>query len=190
MILKDRGVPHTQALPRILKGSRLLKHLVIRGVRCVSSEKPKDIILPLGSLYIVPLRCKIDTNACLDVMTHPNARPLTFFCILDNVPSHASAQAKAWYEENMPLTRGNVIFQPPTSPDLNLLDMFFWSALKRQLARQYDTTAGGRILLCRDLQTAWAQLTAHVAMDKLLANWRRRLVLCVQQDGDVFEHLL
>ena len=35
------------------------------------------------------------------------------------------------YEENMPLTRGNVIFQPPTSPDLNLLDTFFWSALKR-----------------------------------------------------------
>ena len=25
--------------------------------------------------------------------------------------------------------------------------------------------------------------------NKLLSNWRRRLVLCVQQGGDVFEHL-
>ena len=89
----------------------------------------------------------------------------------------------------MPHTRGNVIFQPPTSPDLNLLDTFFWSALKRQLATQYDTTAGGRLSLRRDLQTAWARLKSDVDMRKLLANWRRRLVLCVQQNEDVFEHL-
>ena len=133
---------------------------------------------PVGSLYIVPPGCKIDTNAWLDVMTQ------------HAIPECEAIRAKAWYEENMPLTLGNVIFQPPTSPDLNLLDTFFWSALKRQLATQYDTTAGGRILLRRDLQTAWAQLRADVDMDKLLANWRRRLVLCVQQDGDVFEHLL
>ena len=142
---------------------------------------------PVGSLFIVPPG-KIDTNAWLDVMTQH--RPLTIFlCILDNAPSHASARAKAWYEENMPLTRGKVVFQPPTSPDLNLLDTFFWSAPKRQLARRYDTTAGGRLLLRRDLQTAWTRLKADVDMDKLLANWRRRLVLCVQHDGDVFEHL-
>ena len=89
----------------------------------------------------------------------------------------------------MPHTRGNVIFQPPTSPDLNLLDTFFWSALKRELATQYHTIARGRILLRRDLQKAWARLKVDVDMRKLLANWRRRLVLCVQQDGDVFEHL-
>ena len=77
-----------------------------------------------------------------------------FSCILDNAPSRASARAKTWHGENMPLTRGNVIFQPPTS--LNLLDTFSWSALKRQLAPQYDTTAGGRIMLRRELQTAWA----------------------------------
>ena len=93
------------------------------------------------------------------------------------------------YEENMPLTRGNVIIQPPTSPDLNLLDTSFCSALKRQLATQYDTTAAGRILLRGDLQAAWARLKADVDMRKLLATWRRRLVLCVQQNGDVFEHL-
>ena len=108
---------------------------------------------------------------------------------MDNAPSHASARAKAWYEENMPLTRGNVIFQPPTSPDLNLLDTFFWSALKCHLAPQYDTTAGGCLLLHRDLQAAWARLKADVDMRKLLANWRRRLVLCVQHNGDVFENL-
>ena len=49
-------------------------------------------------------------------------------------------------------------------------------------ATQYDTTAGGRILLRRDLrQTAWARLNADDDMRKLLTNWRRRLVLCVQQ---------
>ena len=149
---------------------------------------------PLGCLHIVPPGCKIDTDAWLDVMTQhviPECEAIdNFLCILDNAPSHASARAKAWYEENMPLTRGNVIFQPPTSPDLNLLDTFFWSALKRQLAAQYDTTAGGRILLRRDLQTAWVRLKTDVDMRKLLTNWRRRLVLCVQQDGDVFEHLM
>ena len=136
---------------------------------------------PLGCLHIVPPGCKIDTNAWLDVMTQhviPECEAIdNFLCILDNAPSHASARAKAWYEENMPHTRGNVIFQPPTSPDLNLLDTFFWSALKRQLATQYDTTAGGRLLLRRDLQAAWARLKTDVDMHKLLANWRRRLVL-------------
>ena len=82
------------------------------------------------------------------------------------------------------------MFQPPASPDLNLLDTFFWSALKRQLATQHDTTAGGRILLRRDLQTAWARLKADVDMRKLLTNWRPPLgLMCVQQGGDVFEHL-
>ena len=50
-------------------------------------------------------------------------------------------------------------------------------------------TAGGRLLLHRDLQAAWARLKTDVDMRKLLANWRRRLVLCVQHNGDVFEHL-
>ena len=72
---------------------------------------------------------------------------------------------------------------------MQLLDTFFWSALNRQSTPQYDTTAGGRILLRRDLQTAWARVKANVDVRKLLTNWRRRLVLCVQQDGDVFEHL-
>ena len=150
---------------------------------------------PLSCLHIVPPGCKIDTNAWLDVMAQhviPECEAIDkFSCILDNALSlsHASARAKQWYEENMPHTRGNVIFQPPTSPDLNLLDTFCWSALKRQLATQYDTTAGGRLLLRRDLQTAWSRLKPDVDMRKLLANWRRRLVLCVQQGGDVFEHL-
>ena len=83
---------------------------------------------------------------------------------MDNAPSHASVRAKAWHEENMPLTRGNATPQPPASPDLGLLDTFFWSALGRQLASQYDTTAGGRILLRRDLQTACTRLKADVDM--------------------------
>ena len=36
-----------------------------------------------------------------------------------------------------------------TSPDMNLLDTFFWSALKGQLAPLYDTTAGGRIYVAQ-----------------------------------------
>ena len=148
---------------------------------------------PLGSLFIVPPGCKIDTNAWLDVMMQHVISECeaidSFLCIMDNAPSHASARAKAWHEENMPLTSWNVIVQPPTSPDLNLLDTFFWSALKRQLAPQYDTTAGGRLLLHRDLQAAWARHKADVDVRRLLANWRRRLVLYVQHNGDVFEHL-
>ena len=37
VILKDSGVPHTHSLPCVLKGSRLVKHPVIPGVRCLSS---------------------------------------------------------------------------------------------------------------------------------------------------------
>ena len=81
-------------------------------------------------------------------------------------------------KKNMSFTQGNVIFQLLILPDLKLV------------ATQYDTTAGGRILLRRDLQTAWAQLGADIDVDKLLTNRRRRLVLCVQQRGDVFEHLV
>ena len=47
VILKDRSVPHTQGLSRILKGSRLVKHFVIRGVRCV------ETVVGRCSLYCV-----------------------------------------------------------------------------------------------------------------------------------------
>ena len=93
---------------------------------------------------------------------HPGQRPLS-----------CKYPTKAVYEENMPLTQSNVIFQPPTSPDLNLLDTFFWSALQRQLPKQFD-----------EISRQYGRL------DKLLTNWRRRLAMCVQQQGgDVFDHL-
>ena len=69
--------------------------------------------------------------------------------------------------------RGGVIFQPPTSPGLNLLETFFWSVVKRQLAPHDRSIVGGRIVLHRNLQTVWARLKG-----------RRRLVLCALQGGD------
>ena len=57
----------------------------------------------------------------------------------------------------------------------------------RQLATQSDTTAGGRILLRRDLQTAWARLKADVDMRKLLTRWAPPLSLV--KGGNIFERL-
>lgn len=180
------------------KDTELAKHMIHRNSQNNPGTMVSGVVSmdkgPLGQLFIVPPGVKISTASWLEVMQQhviPECEIVpNFLCVLDNAPSHASKDAKAWYEENMPHTGGAVLFQPPSSPDLNLLDIHFWRELKRNLAPSYATTVAGKIALRRDIQVQWEKLKLTSSMSKIVQNWRRRLEFCLQREGEVFEHLM
>ena len=74
---------------------------------------------------------------------------------------------------------------PANSPDLNPLDYFLWGAIDGKLKQRYDSIPS--------LQAAVIAECAAIkqeSIDKAIDQFKRRCVLCVEQDGGSFEHLL
>ena len=100
---------------------------------------------------------------------------------LDNAPSHAARAAHAWYRANPAV---EVLFQPPSSPDLSPLDFYFWNRLKAEIAPQ-DSVAALKceiavkydMVVERDLQSCLG----------LLPSFERRLDACIRARGWHFE---
>ena len=99
----------------------------------------------------------------------------------DNAPSHSSAAMQKFLKE-----QGVTVLQfPANSPDLNPLDYFLWGAIDGKLKQRYDSIPS--------LQAAVIAECAAVkqeSIDKAIEQFRRRCVLCVEQDGGSCEHLL
>ena len=99
----------------------------------------------------------------------------------DNAPSHLSAATQKFLKE-----QGVTVLQfPANSPDLNPLDYFLWGAIDGKLKSRYDSIPS--------LQAAVIAECAAIkqeSADKAIEQFKRRCVLCVEQDGGSFGHLL
>ena len=115
---------------------------------------------------------------CLNLM---QGRFTPVIC-LDNAPSHAARVAQAWYQANPAV---EVLFQPPSSPDLSPLDFWFWSRLKAEIVPQ-DTVAA---LKC-EIAVKYDMVVERDlgACLQLLPAFERRLDACIRAGGWHFEH--
>lgn len=105
----------------------------------------------------------------------------------DGAPSHTSQNSVDLLNK---LFNGRVIskncsrFWPAFSPDLNPLDYWFWSLLKRRLG--YYTTMSVESTK-RRIREICNSITAD-DIKAAISNWDMRLVHCMQNNGAHFEH--
>ena len=82
--------------------------------------------------------------------------------------------------------RGGPIAWPARSPDLTSPDFYLWGFLKAVVYRQPPTT---REDMMERIRAACAAITQNVLLGTV-RNFRRRLELCLQQNGGNFEQLM
>ena len=78
---------------------------------------------------------------------------------------------------------------PPNSPDLTVLDYYVWSAIDQQLDKEAPDGFENVTVLNGAIVRAVASLDKET-IQKAVRSVRARARKCIQQDGDVFEHLL
>lgn len=82
--------------------------------------------------------------------------------------------------------RGGPIHWPARSPDLTPLDYYLWGHLKEQVYRTEPTTR-------EDMCERILQACANIPREQIVATTQSlttRMQLCVDQNGQHFEHLL
>ena len=103
----------------------------------------------------------------------------------DNAPSQISLHTRTYLKS----TDLQILDFPPNSPDLSPLDYYAWGAIEERLAKQYPTgitdipsLQGAILQACRALPRA--------EVSAAIGQMRRRAMLCIEQGGGPFEHLL
>jgi hypothetical protein len=146
------------------------------------------IVGPLnGERYTTFLQGEL--NDLLDAIVPVNERFRLWFQ-QDGVPSHSSRIAreelKLQFGENW-IGRGGPIPWPARSPDLTPPDFFVWAAIKERVFRERPTT---RDNMKERLIAAFREIIDLNVAGTVQANFKRRLRLCIEQEGHHFEHLM
>lgn len=122
-----------------------------------------------------------------------NELPLNIFRNLkyfqhDGAPAHNSREVKQYLHEQFDNVIGNRmdIDWPARTPDLTPLDFFLWGLLKDKV---YVTAPVDIEDLKVRIQDAIRSIHGHT-INKVLRSIQKRCLLCIQQDGGHFEHLL
>lgn len=74
---------------------------------------------------------------------------------------------------------------PPRSPDLTPLDFYFWGYIKQKVYAEEPTTAEN---MKERIREACTNINADV-LENVRNDFRRRLNICIQVNGGLFEHL-
>lgn len=82
--------------------------------------------------------------------------------------------------------RGGPIAWPPRSPDLTPLDFFLWGYVKGIVYRTVPTTKED---MKNRIRNAFANVTEPM-LRNVRETFLRRLNLCIQENGNIFEHLV
>jgi len=107
----------------------------------------------------------------------------------DGAPAHFAANFRAFLNRrfgNHWIGRGGPVPWPPRSLDLNALDSYFWRYCKDTVYADAPIT---RIDMIERIRRACAAVTPEV-IRAVMNNVRRRLEMCLQNEGGVIEHLL
>ena len=111
-----------------------------------------------------------------------------FYFQQDGSPAHYHNRVRAYLDENLPgrrISRRGAVEYPPRSPDLTPLDFYLWGTLKDIVYRQKPRTLyelrDSIVHSCANIQLNTLQSVVRAAV--------RRHRLCVDVNGDHFEHL-
>lgn len=111
----------------------------------------------------------------------------------DGAPPHFTRAVRMWLHQKFPnrwIGRGAdaPIHWPARSPDLNPLDFTVWSYLKSKV---YSSEINSVVQLRRRVENECTALMEndHI-LNRIMVSLRRRLNLCIEENGGHFEHLL
>lgn len=105
----------------------------------------------------------------------------------DGAPSHSSRRAQEFIQQRNPgfISKDE---WPPNSPDLNPLDFCIWGAMLEQYEAVYPKPTNS-VELRTVLGQIWDSLPLELCQRAVLSV-RKRLKMCVSEEGDHFQHLL
>lgn len=104
----------------------------------------------------------------------------------DGAPAHYYGRVRNFLDFQFPnrwIGRRGPIAWPPRSPDLSPLDYFLWGYLKNTVYENAPTT---RVDMMERIERACTAINADTIRTAIL-NFRRRLNLCIQNNGGHFE---
>lgn len=116
---------------------------------------------------------------------------LEMFFQHDGAPAHFGLLVRNWLNENFPnrwIGRGGPVNWPARSPDLNPLDYYLWGNMCNIVyATEVDTPEE----LLRRIYAAGNQIKENrFEILRTTQHIKKRSRLCIQQNGNLFEHLL
>lgn len=107
----------------------------------------------------------------------------------DGAPAHHAGIVTTFlrqkYHERLIIRNGPVPW-PPRSPDLNPLDSYFWGFAKDAVYQEAPTTREN--MMQRIIEAC--QSVTQETLQRVMRNFRRRLTLCLENQGGHFEHLI
>ncbi|CAH8494003.1 unnamed protein product [Dicrocoelium dendriticum] len=107
----------------------------------------------------------------------------------DGAPAHSAQTVRQFLDDTFGhrwIGRGGPMEWPARSPDMNPLDFFLWGYLKRRVYKVKPTCV-------EELKRSIVEECRAISVDALqrvIANSIRRMLLCQQNGGGHFEHLL
>ena len=108
---------------------------------------------------------------------------------LDGAPAHYSRAVRNFlndaYQDKW-IGRNGAVYWPARSPDLNKLDYFLWGYVKGIVYSEPPTTADN---MRERIVSAFQSVTPAMLAD-VNRNFRKRIILCLEENGGHFEHLL
>lgn len=140
-----------------------------------------------GETYASFLRNHL--NELLDEVVPLNQRDNIWFQ-QDGAPPHFSVQAREELQQqfgNSWISRGGPVHWPARSPDLTPPDFFLWGTIKQYVYAERPTTRENMMERITDAFRRFNRLNSAATVQ---VNFRRRLQLCIEQNGRIFEHLL
>lgn len=107
----------------------------------------------------------------------------------DGAPAHYHHQVRQYLDNwmgNRWIGRRGPVAWPARSPDLTPLDFFLWGYVKQEVYKEIPTTQENMKNRIRHVFRSIQPQTLQDVRD----SFAMRLNLCLQQNGNIFEHLL
>mgnify|MGYP001047299604 CR=1 FL=1 len=107
----------------------------------------------------------------------------------DGAPAHFAIDVRQYLDQHFPnrwIGRGGPIRWAPRSPDLTPLDFFLWGHVKNII---YKSPVKNLIELKTRINNEIKSISKETLCNVFL-NIKKRMQLCIESDGDHFEHLL
>ncbi|EFA08485.1 Transposable element Tc3 transposase-like Protein [Tribolium castaneum] len=107
----------------------------------------------------------------------------------DGAPPHFARRVRRHLDRHPPerwIGRGGPLHWPARSPDLTPCDFFLWGVIKEKVYKTAPTTVDD---MKDRIRAAFAEITPETLI-RVKRSFRDRLLLCLQANGNVFEHLM
>lgn len=107
----------------------------------------------------------------------------------DGAPAHSTRVVREYLNETFGrwIGRNGPIAWPPRSPDLTPLDFYLWGRMKDIV---YSNIINTRDDLINRIHEAGVEIQAELRNVDIANSLRTRILLCIQNGGQHFEHLL